>query len=351
MKNKYAIKYLLYASLLHLAVQTGMADERPIQVSTVRLDAVTIFQEYSAPATTLSLNESRISAETTGIVLDIPVQVGDRVQQNDLLTALDCRDNQLKLQQAEAGLASIEARVVLAQRQIERTRSLRKSSSVSEERLNQQEADLRIAVAERRAQQAGIAEAQLNQQRCEIRAPFTGVVRERLVGEGEWVNPGQPLIRLTDLERLEISAQVSVDRIASLQAADQIQLETNQGRYQVRLRQVVPVVEALGRNREVRLSFSEGRALPGSSGRVVWRSQQPFVPADLPVRRGDSLGLFLVEQGRARFIPLPDALEGHPARVELPGDSQLVTEGRQALADGIAVELANSGHPQTANRP
>jgi len=337
----HATKSLLWGSLLTLAALPGMAQERPIQITTAPLGEVAIHQEYSAPATTLSLNESRISAETTGTILSIPVQVGDRVERDALLTALDCRDYQLKLQKAEAGLTSIEARVALATRQIARTRSLRKTSSVSEERLNQQETDLRIAEADRQAQLAGIAEARLNQQRCEIKAPFAGVVRERLAGEGEWVNPGQPLVHLIDLERLEISAQVSVDRVASLQEADSIVLETNQGVYPVRLRQIVPVIESLGRNREVRLQFTDGRAMPGSSGRLLWQSQQTYVPADLPVRRGDTLGLFTIEQGKARFIPLTRALEGHPTQVDLPANTLLVIEGRQALSDGAAIELAN----------
>ncbi len=332
---------LFRVSLLILMVRPGLADERPIQITTARLGEITIALEFSAPATTLSLNESRISAETTGNILNIPVQVGDRVEQGALLTALDCDDNQLKLQRAEAGLASIEARVTLAKRQIRRTQSLRKTSSVSEERLNQQEADLQIAEAERQAQLVGIAEARLNRQRCAIKAPFAGVVRERLASEGEWVNPGQPLIHLIDLERLEISAQVSVDLIASLQAAQRIQLETSQGSYPVRLRRIVPVIESLGRNREVRLQFTDGRAIPGSSGRLLWQSQQTYIPADIPVRRGDSLGLFLVEQGKARFVPLPDALEGHPTRVDLPADSLLAIEGRQALSDGASITLAN----------
>ncbi|MCW8902868.1 efflux RND transporter periplasmic adaptor subunit [Sedimenticola sp.] len=340
MISNHTAKYLLWG-MLCLITLPGIAEERPIQVTTAQLGEVAVYQEYSAPATTLSLNESRISAETTGVILRIPVQVGDRVERDALLTALDCRDNQLKLRKAEAGLAGIEARVTLAKRQIKRTQSLRKTSSVSEERLNQQEADLQIADADRQAQLAAIAEARLNQQRCEIKAPFAGVVRERLAGEGEWVNPGQPLIHLIDLERLEISAQVSVDRVASLQKAGKILLETNQGVYPVRLRQVVPVVESLGRNREVRLQFSDGRALPGSSGRLLWQSQQTYVPADLPVRRGDTLGLFTVDQGKARFVPLTQALEGHPTQVDLPADTLLVIEGRQALSDGAAIELAN----------
>ena len=332
---------LLCCILLSIATIPGLAEERPIQVTTAKLGDITFFQEHSAPATTLSLNESRISAETNGTILSIPVQVGDTVEKGTLLTALDCRDNQLRLQKAQAGLASIEARVTLANRQILRTKSLRKTSSVSEERLNQQEADLKIAQADRSVQYATIAEAKLNKERCQITAPFAGVVRERLASEGEWVNPGQPLIRLTDRERLEVSAQVSVDLIDSLHEAEKILLESNQGTHEVTIRQIAPVVESLGRNREVRLLFTNGRALPGSSGRLVWQSRQRYVPADLPVRRGDNLGLFLIENNKVRFFPLPGALEGHPAQVDLSIDTPLIIEGRQALNDGASIELAN----------
>lgn len=341
MQNSRTTRARLWCTLLILTTLPGMAADRPVQVTTASLAEIAVHQHYSAPATTLSLNDSRISAETSGTLLKIPVQVGDRVQQGELLTSLDCRDNQLKLQRAEAALASAQARLTLAQRQLTRTRSLHKSNSISEERLNQQEAELRIAQADQQAQQTAIAEARLNRQRCEIRAPFAGVVRERLAGEGEWVNPGQPLIHLIDLQRLEISAQVSVDLVSSLEKATSIVLESNQGVFPVKLRRVVPVVESLGRNREVRLQFVAERAMPGSSGRLLWQSQQTYVPADLPVRRGDTLGLFILEQGKARFIPLPGALEGHPTPVDLPADTRLVIEGRQALSDGSAIKLTD----------
>ncbi|TVO76622.1 MAG: efflux RND transporter periplasmic adaptor subunit [Sedimenticola selenatireducens] len=332
---------LLGGLLLVAFSLTGHAEKKVTQVTTAKLADITFFQTYTAPATTLSLNESRVSAETSGKILKIPVRVGDSVAKGELLAALDCQENSFRVTRAEAGLTSIEARVTLANQQIKRTKSLIKTSSVSEERLNQQQADLQVALADRSAQYTTIAEARLNQARCLITAPFTGIVRERLAGEGEWINPGQPIIQLIDKERLEISAQISVDLIDTLQQTDKIQLETNQGNYGVAIRQVVPTVESLGRNREVRLQFTDGQALPGSSGRLTWQSTQPYVPADIPVRRDKQLGLFLLDQEKARFHPLANALEGHPARVDLPSNVEVIMEGRQALNNGDSIEQAN----------
>lgn len=333
---------LLLCLSLAAALSTTLAEERrAIPVTTTALESVAFYQQYSAPATSISLNQSRISAEISGVIEQIPVKVGDRVERGTLLIALDCRENKLRHEQAEARLASIEARVALATQQITRTRSLRKTNSASEERLNQQQAELQSAQAERRAQRATLAEAALNQQRCRITAPFSGAVQQRLASEGEWVSPGQPLLQLIDLQRLEVSSQVSVDLVNSLQTAPAIELETGQVRYPVTLRAISPLIDPQGRNREVRLLFTGGRALPGSSGRLLWQSRQPYLPADLPVRRGDRLGLFLAKAGSARFHPLPHALEGQPARVELPLDSRVILEGRQALQDGDTIEQAN----------
>ncbi|MDF1529742.1 MAG: efflux RND transporter periplasmic adaptor subunit [Sedimenticola sp.] len=341
MIKSHTSKQLIGGLLLAAASLSSHGEEKVTQVTIAKLSDITFFQTYSAPATAVSLNNSRISAETSGKILTIPVRVGDMVKQGDLLTELDCQANSYRVTRAEAGLKSIEARVNLASLQIKRTKSLIKTSSVSEERLNQQQADLQIALADQNAQYATLAEARLDQSRCRITAPFAGVVRERLAGEGEWVNPGQPVIRLSDQQRLEVSAQVSIDLIDSLKQANKIVLETNQGNFIVAIRLVVAAIESQGRNREVRFLFTDEQALPGSSGRLSWQSTAPSIPADIPVRRGGQLGLFLADNGTARFHPLNHALEGHPVEVDLPADTKVIMEGRQALNNSDQYKQVN----------
>jgi len=327
-----ALLLLLWA----LTLPTTQARESMSSITTAPLGELLFHPEYSAPATTLSLNNSRISAETAGRIRQIPVKVGDQVAKDDLLVELECRDNRLRRRQAESILKGAEARLTLARRQRERTQSLRKDRNVSEELLNQREADVRTAAAERMNRIAALEKAQLDEARCQVRAPFSGIVMERLAGEGEWVNIGQPLVQLLDNQRLEVSAQVPVNRVDSLRNALAPRFESDH-RYPLRLRRILPVVETRGRYREARLEFSAAKALPGSAGRLVWSSSAAVLPADLIERRGDTLGVFLLRAGKARFHPLPDALEGQPARVDLPTESLLIIEGRQGLSDGDPV--------------
>jgi len=325
--------------LLALLTASAQGEQRITNVTIAALGKITIQPEFSVPATTLSINDSRISAETSGRILEIPVLVGDQVKQGQLLASLDCRNNRARLQQAQASLNAVTARNTLASRQIKRTLSLREARNVSEELLDQRASNLDTAKADHQAQQARLEEAELEVQRCRVVAPFTGIIMQRLKAEGEWITPGQPVIRLLDSERLEVSAQVPIDQIPSLNDASSFMLTTNTGEFTLQLRRILPVVEARGRNREVRFQFGSSSALPGSTGRLRWKSSKPHVPADIPVRRSNGMGLFLAVDGKAKLHPLPHALEGQPTPINLPPDSRVVIEGRFGLqhADPIKV--------------
>jgi RND family efflux transporter MFP subunit len=336
------MKRITSAMLLCMLSLSLYAQERVINVTVATLGNKIIYPEFSVPATTLSINDSSISAETSGSILKIPVLVGDQVKQGQLLASLDCRNNQARLTQAKSALDATKANSILAQRQIQRTQSLRASKNISEELYNQREANLDSTQAEQQAQQARVDEAELEVQRCRILAPFTGVVMQRLKAEGEWVTPGLPVVQLLDSERLEVSAQVPVDIVATLATAASFTLETNQGNFPLKLRRLLPVVAERGRNREVRFEFETKTALPGSTGRLVWRSSEAHLPADIPVSRAGMLGIFLAEKDKARFHHLPQALEGQPARVDLPLKSKIVIEGRQALMDQDRIQISGT---------
>jgi hypothetical protein len=79
----------------------------------------------------------------------------------------------------------------------------------------------------------------------------------------------------------------------------------------------------------------------GAGGRLVWYGKDQGVPAGLLVRRNDRLGVFVAEDGKAMFHPLPWAREGRPAAIDLPPDTLIVTEGHQALRDGNSLNIAN----------
>jgi RND family efflux transporter MFP subunit len=328
--------YLLLA--LMAAISPCVSAESPATVQAVALQQLAIHPETSAPATVVSLSDSRIGAELTAQVQAIPVRVGEVIESGGVLARLDCTDYELAVTELQAGLTGTESRIDFARRQLQRADTLKKQRTITQELLDERRSNLATLIAEREAERAGLARARRKLDKCVVRAPFQAVILQRLAGVGEYVTPGSPLVRVMDVVQLEITAPVLVDDASALLSAEHIVFRREERDYPVQLRVLTPAIDALSRTREARLLFTADAALPGASGRVVWQAPQA-VPADLLVRRNGVLGLLLAQDGKARFQPLPDAQEGRPAAVQLPPDTLIITDGRFALSDGDPIAL------------
>ncbi|MCB1760275.1 MAG: efflux RND transporter periplasmic adaptor subunit [Gammaproteobacteria bacterium] len=325
--------------LLPLFAISPAADESAVRVRVAALESLQFQPHYSAPATALSLFDSRISPRIQGRIARMAVRVGDRVRLNETLAELECDSYISERKRAAAGEKRARSALTLAQRQLRRTRSLMRERNVSEELLNQREADLSSAEADLESAGAALEIASVDVGHCRIAAPFNGVVGERFATTGEWITPGSPLLRLVDTERLEVSAQIPLAQVGTLEAAEVIELLVDGESYPLRLRQLLPLIDSRGRHREARLQFQDDVALAGGSGRLRWQATRMHLPSDLLVRRGQRLGVMLEKNGKARFVAIAGALEGQPAAFSLPAGSRLVTEGRLGLNDGDSIEI------------
>lgn len=316
-----------------------------VQAATVRTAKVSDLAfavEQSAPAITVNYDHSLLSAQIEGRVIAVPVKVGDQVAEGQVLVQLECRDYQLAQSQAEAGLSAQDARLVLARQQLKRAEKLVQQRNASEELRDQRRAELRALQAERRSAVAAVDNAKLRVSRCEIRAPFSGVVTERTAMLGSLASIGTPLVKILTDAPAELSAQIAPSLLPSLRDAGEPYFLANQIRYPVKLRVMLPLVNSSTSTQEVRLAFRVEAALTGTSGRLVWSNGTLQIPAQYAVKRDGVLGLMLWREGKATFFALPDALEGQALRLDLPPDTELIIEGQHGLQDGDQVDRMES---------
>lgn len=328
------VSYILLAS-------PYLAAREPISVTVKPLAKVAKFPMRREPATVISLNDSRLSSEISAVIADILVQVGQVVKPGTPLVKLDRADTELALKRAKAILRSLEARQRQAQRQLQRAQTLAQQRSLSEEELHRRETDMQICEAEIAAQQVAIAQIQRNLAKTVLRAPFNGIVMERLSHQGELAMPGTPLIRMIDIDEVKLSASLQPQHIDSLKSAKTIKFIFQDRAYPVVLQTVTPAVDQRERSQEVRLRFTQAAPLVGSTGHLAWRLPKPHLPADLLVRRSNDLGVFIVADKHAKFIALDKAQEGQPTKVDLPDDSAVIIDGRFLLADGDPVTVVD----------
>jgi RND family efflux transporter MFP subunit len=312
-------------------------------VGTVPLGEVGFAPSHDAPASVVARNESRLSAEISAVVAAIHVDVGSTPAAGDRLVTLDCRSYRLSQARATADLAALRSELDLAERQLRRAQDLHRTETISEELLDTRSGDVSRLSARLLGAQAALDEAELDVSRCQVRAPFAGVITHRDAQLGELTSPGAPLLTLIETDGAQIAASVSLDLAPTLEDARELRFAWQTGEVPVRVIHFLPVVDPDSRSRELRLEALGPSALSGTSGRLTWNSPGLAVQAHLLVRREGTLGLFVLDgsgrEGRARFHALPEAVEGRPAFVDLPAGTRVITEGRLRLRDQDLVSL------------
>lgn len=309
----------------------------PLAIKSRPLAELAVHPVREASAEVVSLNLAKLSSELAARIERIPVEPGQRIAKGAVVAQLDCADTQIAAQRAQAELESSQARLRLAQLQLQRSTELAAKNFISGDALDAKKTEVAVVAAEVRLDTAARAAAQREVGKCTLRSPFPAIVEARLAQVGELASPGTPIVQLWDTSRLQLSVQVQADDADLLAQAKPVFV--SQGReYAVKLLRVSPAMNPASRTREARFGLARAAPAPGSNGVLRWRDPRAFVPADYVVNRAGRLGVFVVSGQRARFVPLPGAQEGRPvAATELPADAALVTDGRFALQDGMAV--------------
>lgn len=328
-----------FLPLIALAALPALAQQPPqaAAVTARPFAEIALHPLREAPAQAVSLNESRLSAEVSATVTEVAFDVGQVAPKGAVLIRLDARDYALAVAKAEAALESSRARARLAEQQLGRARELAKQNFYSAEALAQKETELAVHRAQARLDQAQLAQARRNLEKCTLRAPFPAIVRSRQAQVGELAAPGAPLMTLSDATRIEVAAQVPPRDVASLQGAAEVRFAGSGGEFTVKLLRVSPAINREARTVEARLAFTGRPSAPGADGRILWRDPQPHLPAELVAKRGNALGVFVLENDRVRFVPLPEAQEGRPVAAPMLTDRRIVVDGRHGLADGQPV--------------
>jgi len=192
-----------------------------------------------------------------------------------------------------------------------------------------------------------LAEARLDKMR--LRAPFDGVVGLRLVSEGDFVNVGQDLVSLVEIDPLKVDFRVGEVFLADVSPGQTIEVKVDafpDETFEGEVYAIEPQVDINGRALVIRakLPNPDQKLRPGLFSRVDLivdaAAQSLLVPEDAIVPRGDQHFVYRVVDGHAL---LTEVVLGkrERTRVEirrgLSLDDVVVTAGQLKLRDGVAV--------------
>ena len=202
---------------------TGEANEPEQTLQTLTAGRQTIVSSVEATGTVEPIRVIEVKSQAGGEVLDLPVELGDNVEQGTLLVRIDPRDVNNAHAQAQADLDVAEAQADVAERQLERIQALHESDIVTSE-------ELESAILSSANARASLVRATTNLELAEdklddvtLRAPITGTVVERTVEQGQVVTGtrdltgGTVLMRMADLTEVQVRMLVDETDIGRLE--------------------------------------------------------------------------------------------------------------------------------------
>jgi HlyD family secretion protein len=379
--------------------------ERPVEVTAAKVTKGPVEQTVAAIAsgTVMPARKSMVAAGTLGTISKVDVEEGQRVQEGDLLVELSHGELDAQLQLAEANLKVGQSRLEQAklgadiykdisatklrqasaqsdQSRVEydRIKALSAEKAVSQSNLDQAALALRVtqetktaAEASQRENQvreeeihsaeavieqleAAVAVAKAARDRAFVRAPFAGVVADKVLEVGEAVAMGLPLLHLVQDNEIYVEAPFDEANLAQIAVGQKVRIEIDAYPNQEFPGEVTYIAPVVAVNRDlsrtvsvkVRVTDGAGKFITGMSADVTVVAEKKdsvlFVSTESLIR---DEAVYLIEDGRVVRRPVTIGI-GNWENREITGglkegDTIITSVSVKELQDGVKVKIVD----------
>lgn len=299
------------------------AEPAPLVVEVAVVESRPIDRFINVTGSLTADEQAEVSAEAGGRVVATPVERGSRVAAGAVLVRISTSEAAAQLQEAEANAAQIEARLGLkpgaafdasivpdvinaqanlefAEAEFSRIRSLLEQKVVSQSEFDQRRAQVEAArqqfqMARNAAQQSfrslQAARARITLARkavsdTTVKAPFAGLVAERLVSVGDYVTRGTAVATVVKIDPMRVELTIPEQAVSQIQVGMPVRLSVDAYPGEVfdaKVRFISPSVRADQR------ALTVEAIAPNASGRL-----KPGLFATAAIQRADAAPALLV---------------------------------------------------------
>jgi membrane fusion protein (multidrug efflux system) len=351
---------------------------------------------FTLPAVLEAKRVVKVAAEVPGRVVTVACEEGDRctpgdrlVELNTDLPAAEVAQAESAVQVARAALAETEANLAEARRERKRIADLFDRGASTERERDATASAYERAVAAKAVAEANIRQseamlrlAQVRLARAKIAAPVGGVLNDLLVEKGEYVNPGDAIAEIVDLDEVKVAALVPESDVPFLTRGQQAEVIVRLRGETITRTGPITFINAIADERtratrvEITLDNPSHRLQSGTlvTVRLTRRVLEDVIlvplAAVVPLEQGKAA--YIVRDGKAerrrieidtRFIKtVPRTVRTNGPEHTVPqqriqvtsglnaGD-RLIVVGQQLVAPGQAVSVVQPGKAAATTRP
>ena len=321
-------------------------EQPPAAVVVDRARVTHLAPSVDVPGTVISLNDARLASELEA-KLNWIADVGTEVSEGDTVARLEVITFRLYEMEAESRVAREMARVTFLQTEKERLEQLAENNLSAKSQLDRVISDLAVAESDVWIAKAQLGRAKVAMYVTQIRAPFGGIVTEKLRNIGERLNVADEVIRLVDPNSIEIVARAPLNTVNFIAAGDVLALHNDYRDGEGSVRTIVPFGNPQSHMFEVRLNVDAEIWTVGESVRVSMPTAAAkevlTVPRDALVLRREGAFVYRIDaESKAEQVSVITGM-GAGKLIEVIGDinagDRVVTRGAERLNTGMAVDI------------
>ena len=357
---KKIITILSLSSLLFVSCGKEK-EEKVVQEPAIAVTLSGISENDNSPFVTASgkieaENSANLSTRMMGYVTKVHVIVGQKVGVGQLLVSINNTDLQAKKAQVDASILQATAGYNSAKKDYDRFVNLFKQQSASQKELDDMTARYEMAKAglEGAKQMRNEVLAQFNY--SNIKAPFSGVVTNTFIKEGDMANPGMPLVSVEGASKLQVTAMVSESDIASIQKgmAVKVLVKSSNARLSGKVSEVSISATNTGGQYLVKINLdkTDSSVLSGMFVNVQFpienkakavSSDRILVPESALVKQGQLSGIYTIGTGNVAILRWLRTGKTFGEQVEvlsgLAAEEQYIVSAEGKLYNGALVSV------------
>lgn len=186
----------------HRAVEAEPEVVRPVRTVQLGMENEGAVRRYFG--TVQGSKRVHLSFRVSGPLVELPAEKGSSVKKGDLLGRIDPRDFKTRLEQAQSVQGQARARYNEAVSNFKRYEELYKQKVIAAAQYDEYKTQLNVAHSALQSAEAQVTAAKNALKDTELRAPFDGVIADRMVENFQDVTAKQEIISLQNLKSVEI---------------------------------------------------------------------------------------------------------------------------------------------------
>jgi RND family efflux transporter MFP subunit len=258
-------------------------------------------ESYRFTGTVESDHRINLSTKLMGIITELDVEEGDRIQKGQVLVRIKSDNLEAQKNQVEANITEAQAALKNTETNLKRIKALFEEGSATQKELDDIQTQYDVAQSRLRALKSKMREIQDMLDYADLEAPTDGFVVRKFAETGDMAAPGQPLVTIESLDDMQVRATVPESQIDLFTTGTPVQVQISavgHASFSGSVISVNPGGSPMSRQYTVKISLQnvdQTQVKSGMFARVLLTkgdSRTLMIPRSAIVSRGQLTGIY-----------------------------------------------------------